>query len=105
MLKIQLQKAEVPSRKDTVPAVANISYDKVRSTSVEGGKPSNTFVNTSIIGDTNSNLNTSLMDDKKKSKVPRLKLEILPNYHGKSNKCINQSLLAAYQDKHGGKKS
>lgn len=44
-----------------------------------------------------SQLNCSLMEDKKKSKVPRLKLEILPNYHGKSSKCINQTLLAAYQ--------
>jgi hypothetical protein len=71
---------------------------------VEGGKQS-ALANTSVMGEASNNLNTSLMDDKKKSKVPRLKLEILPNYHGKSNKCINQTLLAAYQDKHGGKKA
>ncbi len=28
-----------------------------------------------------------------KIKIPKLNLEILPNYHGKSNKSLNQSLL------------
>ncbi len=58
-----------------------------------------------MIAESSVNLNSSLMEDKKKGKVPRLRLEALPNYHGKSNKCINQSLLAVYQEKHGAKKS
>jgi hypothetical protein len=28
-----------------------------------------------------------------KIKIPKLNLEVLPNYHGKSNKSLNQSLL------------
>lgn len=34
-----------------------------------------------------------------KVKIPKLNLEILPNYHGKSNKSLNQSLLDAYEKK------
>ncbi len=41
-------------------------------------------------------LDTSLMDNYKKvghekikDKIPKLNLQILPNYHGKSNKSIN----------------
>lgn len=29
----------------------------------------------------------------KKIKIPRLNLQILPNYHGRSNKSLNQSLM------------
>lgn len=35
------------------------------------------------------------MQDKKK--VPRLNLKLLPNYHGNSNKSLNQSLLLNYE--------
>lgn len=31
-----------------------------------------------------------------KSRVPRLRLEVLPNYHGKSKESLNESLLEAY---------
>lgn len=34
-----------------------------------------------------------------KVKIPKLNLEILPNYHGKSNKSLNQSLLDNYEKK------
>ena len=34
-----------------------------------------------------------------KVKIPKLNLEVLPNYHGKSNKSLNQSLLDAYEKK------
>lgn len=34
-----------------------------------------------------------------KVKIPKLNLQILPNYHGKSNKSLNQSLMDAYQKK------
>lgn len=33
----------------------------------------------------------------KKMKIPKLNLQILPNYHGKSNKSLNQSLMEAYE--------
>lgn len=36
--------------------------------------------------------------------VPKLNLEVLPNYHKKSEKCLNEALLTAYQEKHGGTK-
>ena len=32
----------------------------------------------------------------KKIQIPKLNLEILPNYHGKSNKSLNQSLMETY---------
>lgn len=34
-----------------------------------------------------------------KVKIPKLNLEVLPNYHGKSNKSLNQSLLETYEKK------
>lgn len=36
--------------------------------------------------------------------VPKLKLDILPNYHKKSEKSLNDSLLAIYNEKHGATK-
>ena len=35
-----------------------------------------------------------------KLKIPKLKLEVLPNYHKKSEKSLNESLLAVYNEKH-----
>lgn len=32
--------------------------------------------------------------------IPKLNLQVLPNYHKKSEKCLNDVLLAAYNDKH-----
>jgi hypothetical protein len=32
--------------------------------------------------------------------IPKLNLQVLPNYHKKSEKCLNEVLLAAYNDKH-----
>jgi hypothetical protein len=36
--------------------------------------------------------------------IPKLNLEVLPNYHKKSEKCLNEALLAVYQEKHGPEK-
>lgn len=58
-----------------------------------------------------ANLDTSMMEQRDmkqcysktkelKSKIPKLNLQMLPNYHGKSNKSLNQYLLAAYQQNH-----
>lgn len=38
----------------------------------------------------------------KKIKIPKLNLEILPNYHGKSNKSLNQSLMDNYSKNKAG---
>jgi len=55
--------------------------------SFEGGRNNNiSFAEESLDG--------SFMQDKKK--VPRLNLKLLPNYHGNSNKSLNQSLLLTY---------
>lgn len=35
-------------------------------------------------------------ENKSKVVVPKLKLDILPNYHKKSEKSLNESLLAIY---------
>ena len=32
-----------------------------------------------------------------KVSIPKLNLEVLPNYHKKSEKCLNDVLLAVYQ--------
>ena len=39
-----------------------------------------------------------------KVSIPKLNLEVLPNYHKKSEKCLNDVLLAVYQEKHGAAK-
>lgn len=39
------------------------------------------------------------IDEKPKKPVPRLKLETLPNYHGKFNDCINHLFLKDKQQK------
>jgi hypothetical protein len=36
--------------------------------------------------------------------IPKLNLEVLPNYHKKSEKCLNDMLLIAYNEKHGAEK-
>ena len=50
-----------------------------------------------------SSVNPSAFSSKngeKKVKIPKLNLEMLPNYHGKSNKSLNQSLLENYEKKY-----
>lgn len=42
-----------------------------------------------------------MSNNKSKVMVPKLKLEILPNYHKKAEKSLNDSLLAVYEQKHG----
>jgi hypothetical protein len=37
--------------------------------------------------------NSMAGDLTKKIRIPKLNLEVLPNYHGKSNKSLNQSLM------------
>ena len=39
---------------------------------------------------------TTMNIPQKKIKIPKLNLEILPNYHGRSNKSLNQSLMENY---------
>lgn len=48
-----------------------------------------------------SSVNSSAFNSRvpAKIKIPKLNLEILPNYHGKSNKSLNQSLLESYEKK------
>lgn len=46
-------------------------------------------------GFTDECLNGSFRQEKKR--VPRLNLKMLPNYHGNSNKSLNQSLLMTYE--------
>lgn len=51
--------------------------------------------------DGRSNQVGRVSNNKSKVMVPKLKLEILPNYHKKAEKSLNDSLLAVYQQKHG----
>jgi len=68
----------------------------MRSISVEGNNQTQTQkyhiprppTNTSGI---NSNQISQI--NEKKIAVPKLNLQVLPNYHGKSNKSLNQSLM------------
>lgn len=43
--------------------------------------------------------NSMAGDLTKKIRIPKLNLEVLPNYHGKSNKSLNQSLMQSYENK------
>lgn len=39
--------------------------------------------------------------DLKKIEIPKLKLDVLPSYHKKSQKSLNEHLLALYNQNHG----
>jgi len=65
------------------------SQGKNISTILSGGNSNNFF-------DKGSGMNMSVNIAQKKRNIPKLNLEILPNYHGKSNKSLNQSLMENY---------
>jgi hypothetical protein len=52
-----------------------------------------------------ANLNSSFDDgskgdtNAKKVQIPKLNLQVLPNYHGNSNQSLNQSLMDNYEKK------
>lgn len=62
----------------------------------------NNGINSSLLNCSSHNINSSFENavvgqaQHKKIKIPKLNLEILPNYHGKSNKSLNQSLMDNY---------
>lgn len=62
----------------------------------------NNVINSSLLNCSNNNMNSSFDNavvtqvQNKKIKIPKLNLEILPNYHGRSNKSLNQSLMDNY---------
>lgn len=62
----------------------------------------NNTINSSLLNCSNNNMNSSFDNagvgqaQHKKIKIPKLNLEILPNYHGRSNKSLNQSLMDNY---------
>lgn len=62
----------------------------------------NNGINSSLLNCSNNNMNSSFDNaavtqvQNKKIKIPKLNLEILPNYHGRSNKSLNQSLMDNY---------
>lgn len=60
--------------------------------------PANSKLDTSLIETSSGGIGMSLLGHSRyKSRIPKLNLEILPNYHAKtSNKSINQQLLVSY---------
>lgn len=42
-----------------------------------------------------------MVNNTAKLSVPKLNLNVLPNYHKRSEKCLNDALLEAYHQKHG----
>lgn len=42
-----------------------------------------------------------MVNNSTKLSVPKLNLNVLPNYHKRSEKCLNDALLEAYHQKHG----
>lgn len=62
----------------------------------------NDAANSSLLNCSANNVNSSFdnaiapQNQGKKMKIPKLNLEILPNYHGRSNKSLNQSLMDNY---------
>lgn len=46
-----------------------------------------------LVSSMNLGQNSMAGDLTKKIRIPKLNLEVLPNYHGKSNKSLNQSLM------------
>ena len=52
-----------------------------------------------VVKNNNPSQETELRKSDVKQKVPKLKLSMLPSYHGKSNKSMNQSMVVVKQDK------
>ncbi|EAR83029.1 hypothetical protein TTHERM_01027550 (macronuclear) [Tetrahymena thermophila SB210] len=86
---------------ENVPKITN---EKIRSLSVDINAKRSTLatdnsfnkLDTSLI-ESGSQANKMMGHKKYKSKIPKLNLEVLPNYHGLNNKSINQQLLQQYQ--------
>ncbi|KAL4427390.1 hypothetical protein ABPG74_009662 [Tetrahymena malaccensis] len=86
---------------ENIPKITN---EKIRSLSVDINAKRSTLatdnscnkLDTSLI-ETGSQANKMMGHKKYKSKIPKLNLEVLPNYHGLNNKSINQQLLQQYQ--------
>ena len=52
-----------------------------------------------VVKNNNPSQETELRKSDVKQKVPKLKLSMLPSYHGKSNKSMNQSMVVVKQEK------
>jgi hypothetical protein len=63
------------------------------------GNSSNIGMTLNASFDNGSNSGQTCAIQQKKIKIPKLNLEILPNYHGKSNASLNQSLMENYEKK------
>lgn len=75
--------------------------DKI-TTLKSNNNTNNNAINSSVLNCSTNNMNSSFdnvigfQNQNKKIKIPKLNLEILPNYHGRSNKSLNQSLMDNY---------
>ncbi|KAL4469656.1 hypothetical protein ABPG72_013421 [Tetrahymena utriculariae] len=86
---------------ENIPKITN---EKIRSLSVDINAKRSTLatdnscnkLDTSLI-ESGSQASKMMGHKKYKSKIPKLNLEVLPNYHGLNNKSINQQLLQQYQ--------
>lgn len=56
-------------------------------------------LNNSSFDNGNAGLIASVGANQKKINIPKLNLQVLPNYHGKSIKSLNQSLMEIYEKK------
>lgn len=82
-------------------SVQNNLSDKI-TTLKSNNNTNNNAINSSVLNCSTNNMNSSFdnvigfQNQNKKIKIPKLNLEILPNYHGRSNKSLNQSLMDNY---------
>ena len=71
----------------------NNSYNTKNSNAISTGGTKMNHINMSFDNGNSGGLGVSVGTNHKKIKIPKLNLEILPNYHGKTNKSLNQSLM------------
>jgi len=72
--------------------------ERKRSFSMAKNSNSNATMGANLIANLNSSFDNGIKPESnsKKIQIPKLNLQILPNYHGNSNKSLNQSLMDNY---------
>ena len=79
-------------------SVQNSLHEKISSYGASQKNPINILssANNNASFDNGDVSGNSINIPRQKLKIPKLNLEILPNYHGRSNKSLNQSLMEHY---------
>ena len=86
------KKSKIKNERTLIPAIINSGRKQCINLIIQILREKLSESNTKKTVDYDTNLD----ENKAKVVVPKLKLDILPNYHKKSEKSLNESLLAVY---------